>query len=252
MEGFKFAASLRVPEILPVGGLVAGAREAGFLDEGFQQNRTIRVAGVPVFGQASADQAEHARSKIFTVYPRQNQEARVVDDKMQVSSALFGGPADHHIARFGFPGAGAEAEYGDDLSGGAHEITQLGSRQRLMTEIMMTFDVGVPQQRVVFFEHHVHRDPIQIYRRHQLRLKHGLLDLRMRSISYRLSLSRWRQCDQTVSLHSQQRYAATHIFECAVASAPVQPLTDLPGKSVATERRNRSDQGTDQLDIRRS
>src|SRR6266404_7050555 len=150
MEGFKFAASLRVPEILPVGGLVAGAREAGFLDEGFQQNRTIRVAGVPVFGQASADQAEHARSKIFTVYPRQNQEARVVDDKMQVSSALFGGPTDHVIARFGFPGAGAEAEYGDDLPGGAHEVTQLRPRQGLMAEIVMTFNVGVPQRRVGF------------------------------------------------------------------------------------------------------
>src|ERR1700738_3120026 len=153
MEGVKLAASLRVAEIPPVGGFVAGAREAWLLNEGFQQNRTIRVAGVPVLGQAAADQAKHARSEIFTVYPRQDQEARVVDDEMQVSSALFGGPADHLIARFCFPGAGAEAEDGDDLSGGAHEVTQLCPRQRLMTEIMMTFDVGVPQQRVALFDH---------------------------------------------------------------------------------------------------
>ena len=121
-----------------------------------------------------------------------------------------------------------------------------------MPEIMMTFDVGVPQQGVALFDHDFDREPIQIHRWHQPGLKHGLLDLRMRSISHRLSLSRWRQCDQTISLHPQQRHAATHIFEVAVASAPVQPLTDLPGKPVATGRRIHSDQGTDQLDIRQS
>src|SRR5258708_10122342 len=85
MEGVKLAASLRVTEILPVGGFVAGAYEAWFLNEGFQQNRTICIAGAPVLGQASADQAEHARSEIFAVYPRQDQEARVVYHQMQVS-----------------------------------------------------------------------------------------------------------------------------------------------------------------------
>src|SRR5260370_26160710 len=120
---------------------------------------------------------------------------------MEVSSALFSGPSDQLVARFGFPGAGAEAEDSDDLTGGAHEVTQLRSRQRLMPEIMMTLDVGVPQQGVTLFDHDFDREPIQIHRWYQLGLKHGLLDLRMRSISHRLGLSRSRQCDQTIRLH---------------------------------------------------
>ena len=125
MEGVELATSLCVTEVLPVGGFVAGAGEAGFLNEGFQQDRTICVASVPVLGQASADQSEHTRSEIFAVDPRQNQEAGIVDDEVQIGAALRDGPTDHLIARFGFPGACTEAEYGDDLSGGAHEVTQL-------------------------------------------------------------------------------------------------------------------------------
>src|SRR6266850_1111709 len=81
MEGVELATALRVTEVLPVGGFVAGSGEAGFLNEGFQQDWTIRVAGMPVLDQASADQGEHARSEIFAVYPRHDQEARVVEDR---------------------------------------------------------------------------------------------------------------------------------------------------------------------------
>src|SRR6266436_8616056 len=77
MEGVELPASLRVTEVLPVGGFVASAGEAGFLNEGFQQDRTICVAGVPVLGQASADQSEHTRGEIFAVDPRQDQEAGI-------------------------------------------------------------------------------------------------------------------------------------------------------------------------------
>src|ERR1700730_17191918 len=115
MERVELTAALRVAEVLPVGGFVASTAEAGFLNEGFQQNRTIRVAGVPVLGQASADQSKHTRGEILAVDPWQDEEGGIVADEVQISSALLKGPTDHLIARFGFPGACAEAEYGDDL-----------------------------------------------------------------------------------------------------------------------------------------
>src|SRR5579859_1569183 len=59
-EVVLLAMSWPITEILPVGGFVAGAREAWFFNEGFQQNRTICIAGVPVLGQTSANQGEHA------------------------------------------------------------------------------------------------------------------------------------------------------------------------------------------------
>jgi len=62
--------------------------------------------------------------------------------------ALLTGPADELVARFDFPGARTEAQCGDDLVVAAHEVTQLGARHRLIFEVVVTFDVGIPQQGV--------------------------------------------------------------------------------------------------------
>ena len=149
MERVELTASLGIPEILPVGRFVASAGEARLLDEGFEQDRAIGVAGVPVFGQALRCQGENARGKVFAVNPGQDEEASIVDDEAQVASALLGGPADGVIARLGFPGARAEAERSDDVALGAHEVAELRARQGLMAEVVMVFDVGVPQQSTV-------------------------------------------------------------------------------------------------------
>ena len=90
MQGVELAAALRVAEMLPVGGLVAGAGKARLLDEGFEQHRPIGVAGMPVIGQASADQGEDARGQVFAVDPRQDEEAGVVDDEVQIALSLLG------------------------------------------------------------------------------------------------------------------------------------------------------------------
>ena len=133
MQSIELASTLGVSEILPVGGLVASACEARFLDEGFQQDRTVRIAGMPVVRQASADQGEGARGEVATLYPGQDEEARVVDDEVQVARTLIVRPANELISRFGFPGACAEAQQRNDVARGAHEVAQLRSRHELMT-----------------------------------------------------------------------------------------------------------------------
>ena len=140
MESVELAASLGITQVLPVGGFVAGAGEARLFNEGFEQQRAIRVARVPVFGQASTDQREGARSEVTTGYPRQDEEARVVDDEVQTVSALRCGPTDRSIARLGFPGARSKAKNSDDVPCGTYEVAQLRSGQELVTEIVMAFD----------------------------------------------------------------------------------------------------------------
>ena len=155
MQGVELAATLRIAEVLPVGGLVAGAGKARLFDEGFEQDRPIGVAGLPVIGQSAADQGEDARGEVFAVDPRQDEEAGIVHDEVQVALPLIGRPADELIPRFDLPGARAEAEDGDDVAGGTHEVAQLRPGHELMSEIMMAFDIGVPQERVAFAEHRI-------------------------------------------------------------------------------------------------
>lgn len=110
MQSVELATSLGIPEILPVGCLVASACEAWLFDEGFQQDRAVCVAGVPVVRQASADQGKGARGKVATGYPGKDKESSVVDDEVEVARALFMRPTNELIARFGFPRTRAEAQ----------------------------------------------------------------------------------------------------------------------------------------------
>src|SRR5258708_9928512 len=73
MEDIELASTLRVPEILPVGGLVASSGEAWLFDKGFQQDRTIGVSAVPVIGQAACGHRKKSGGEIFALNPGQNQ-----------------------------------------------------------------------------------------------------------------------------------------------------------------------------------
>jgi hypothetical protein len=249
MKCVEFAPPLCVPKILPVGSSIASAGEARLFNEGLQKYRTISIACVPVVGQASTHQGEHARSQVTTLDPRQDEEARVVDDQVQVAAALLVSPADGIIARFDFPGARTEAECGDDFTAGANQVPQLCSRQELMAKIVMTLDVGIPEQRVLFLGDQIDTQPRQIDGWDAAWGENGLLDLRMRPISDRFeSFGRW-QGNEAISLHPQHGDATTHVFEFAVRSSPVQPLADFARKSIATQGGSQREQISNELDL---
>ena len=128
MLGIELAAALCVTEVLPVGCFVAGTCKSRLFDKGFQENRTVSVAGLPVVGQAATDKAENAGGKIVAADPWQDEEACIVDDEVEVALSLRWIPSNGRIAGLGFPGARAEAHQGNDVAGGADEVAQLRAR----------------------------------------------------------------------------------------------------------------------------
>ena len=90
MQPIELATSLGVAQVLPVGGLVAGAREAGLFDEGFQQDRPVRITGMPVVREASGDQGEDARGEVTAPDPRQDEEASNGSGIRNSGTAEFG------------------------------------------------------------------------------------------------------------------------------------------------------------------
>ena len=74
MERGEFAATLCVPEIRPVGGLVVDAGTSWFVDEDLKQQGTTGIAGAPIIREASADQGKDSGSQIFAANPRQDQD----------------------------------------------------------------------------------------------------------------------------------------------------------------------------------
>ena len=163
MQPVELAAPLGVAEAQPVGGLVACAGEARLLDEGLKQHRSIGVSDMPVFDQATGGESEDPRGEVLALDPRQDEEAGVVDDEVKVVLSLLACPTDELVARLSLPGARAERQQSDHFSGCAHEVAQLGARHQLMTEIMVTLDVGVPQQRLTLLADRIDYDLSQIH-----------------------------------------------------------------------------------------
>src|SRR5271154_1677552 len=249
MQGVELAATLRVTEVLPVGGLIASAGEAWLFDEGFEQHGSIRITSEPVLCQAPADQGEDAGGEITAIDPRQDEEAGVIDHEVQTAPALLAGPADRQVARLGFPSARAKADGGDDMARSTHEVAQLRSGQRLVTEIMMTFDVGVPEQRGIFVGDEFDIKTGQIDCWSDRRRMDGQFYVGMHPIRGRFSFYlRW-QSKQRVSLHFKHGHPTAHILEPTVGAAPLQAFANFPRESIAAERRRCREQLSNELDL---
>ena len=132
VTSIEFAAALRLAQMDPVGGALAGALEARRFAERFQQHGTHAVALLPVVGELSLEAGEQVGGQRREPDPGQDEIAGVIDDQGQVALAGGGIPADEAVAGGGFPGRGAAAEQGQqEAVGGVHEVAQLGTGQGL-------------------------------------------------------------------------------------------------------------------------
>ena len=83
----QLAAALRLAQMDPVGGAIAGALEARRFAERFQQNGTLAVALLPVVGELSLQAGEQVGRQRGETDPGQDEIAGVIDDQGQVAVA---------------------------------------------------------------------------------------------------------------------------------------------------------------------
>ena len=74
IEGIELAATLGIPEALPVGSLMAVTREARLLDEALGRHRAIRIPGVPVIRQTRGGQGKHPGGETLALDPGQHEK----------------------------------------------------------------------------------------------------------------------------------------------------------------------------------
>ena len=99
----EFAPALRVADMEPVTGSVAGTLKSRRVDEGFQQHRSEAVALLPVAGQALGHHRQGLRCQVAAVDPWQDQESGLTDDPVQTPPALLVSPADEVVPRRHLP-----------------------------------------------------------------------------------------------------------------------------------------------------
>lgn len=161
--------------------------------------------------------------------PRQNKEAGIVDDQVQIALPLIDRPADGLIAGLDLPGAGPEAQGCDDLALGAYEVAQLRPGHEGMPEVVVAFDIGVPQPRFGSAEDRINGERSEIDGRDDGGFANRLFDVRIGPVGDGLGVARRGQCDQPIGVHAVEGHATAHIFQSAIVPAPSEPLTDFPG-----------------------
>lgn len=174
----------------------------------------------------------------------------MVDDDAQIAFSLLRAPADEMIARLYLPGARAEIQGGDDVACGTDKVAQLRAGRQLMSQIMMAFDIYVPQQRFGFGADEIKLKGGEFDGGYVRRLENRLLDVRIRPVDGGLWISRRRQCEQAIGLHAQHGHPTAHVFEPAVGSPPVQPLTHFARESGASQGRSLGEQSMNELELR--
>src|SRR3989304_1417689 len=101
---------------------------------------------LPVLREAARGHGQKCRGEVAGGDPRENEETRIVDDKVEMALTLGGSPADEEVARGGLPSRRAESQESDNFPLGLSEVAELRARQRAVSEIVVALDVLVPEQ----------------------------------------------------------------------------------------------------------
>src|SRR5438874_9989167 len=91
------------PTMDPVGSPIAGSAKTDRIHQGFQQQGTTPVAGLPVARHLPRTQRQNFAGQSVDSYPGEDQKPAVVDDRLQMTPPLLVAPADPLIPTSHFP-----------------------------------------------------------------------------------------------------------------------------------------------------
>src|SRR5882762_3941119 len=129
----------------PVGGTVASSAEASRIHQGFQQQRTTSISGLPVVGHLPSAQRQDLAGQSLDSYPRQHQKPAIVDDGLQVTLPLLVVPADPGIPRPHLPGRRGPEQTSQLPIAIANPVTQVRAERDAATQIVMALHLLAPQ-----------------------------------------------------------------------------------------------------------
>ena len=145
-------------EGLPVGRAVAGAAEAGGIDEGLHQPQAGPEPRRPVSREAGQGAGEHVGGEIRDLDPGQDEEPAVVDHPIEVGLPLGRGPADPPVAHAQDPGRRAERQgrHGPVLEVG--KVLEAMAEQLLIPQIMIAAHQLIPERLPGRLAHDLERE----------------------------------------------------------------------------------------------
>src|ERR671923_2218361 len=77
-----------LPDMNPVGSPIAGPAKTDRIHQGFQQQRTMTIAALPVAWHLPGAQRQDLARQTLDLHPRQDEESSVVHDPLEVLPPL--------------------------------------------------------------------------------------------------------------------------------------------------------------------
>src|SRR5579864_1707360 len=152
-------ASGGLPNLYPVGSPIAGSPKTGRIHQGFQQQGTIPVEGLPVARHLPRAQRQNFAGQSFDAYPGQNQKSAMVDDRLEVASPLLVVPADPLIPSLHLPGRRRPQQTGQLPPAMTRPVAQVRAERHAASEIVIPFHLLAPAAalRLAFHQHQFQR-----------------------------------------------------------------------------------------------
>jgi hypothetical protein len=161
----EFASTLCLANEDPVGGAIARSPETLSVDEGLQEDRCIFVTVLPIREHALDGSAQDAGGEVGRDNPGKDQETGVVDHEGEIAPTLLRGPADKLVAWRHGPSRGAKPQGGEEMMAAEDQISELSSRQGLVSEVMVALNEFVPEDGVLTGIHKLELERTELFSR---------------------------------------------------------------------------------------
>jgi len=225
MVDIPFTSTLGEPHLNPVGGLIAGALKSLGIHKGLQKDEGMVIDSLPVPGEDSGHSAQQVRGQRGNLHPRQDEEASILGDEMEVSISVSGLPSDELIPTGHLPGGSAPAQTGQRAPLMKNHVLEVFPHGLAVTQVMVGLNEPLVEGFPVRTSHHLEIEGTQLLQRNPDGLPgmEGKLD-RPPSVSSAVVLS-GREFNQACLLKTQEQLAAGHGFKQAISLSPIPETT---------------------------
>ena len=246
----ELAAALGGANMDPVGGSIGASRESVGVDKGLEQYGSVAVAVCPVVTEPASGHPEELGGEVLALDPRQDEEACVVDDEVEVALSLGVGPTDPTISGGELPRGGGKAKEGHYLVLRSGEVAQLGSRERAVAAVVVAGDVFVPQVGLGAGRDEVEVEVGELVDRGGERGA-GVAGRGAAAVGAAIAVAvvRKGEGDQAVAFHAEHGDAAGHVLAPAVEAYPSELVADQARELGAVAPRVGGDEVADAVEF---
>ena len=235
----------------PIGSPITGSFKSCGIDEGLQKHNGMLIDPLPILRKQLGHPPQEMRSQMGNLYPGQNKEASILDDKRDVSISVGGTPSDEMIPAGHLPGSRSPAQAGQRVILMKSDIFEMFAHGLPVTHVMIGRDEAFIERLPGGAAHHSDLDRSKLLERsvNGTLAVEGNLNRMTAPRTTSGSFLAWRKHHMTCPLQTQKKFTASHGLGHAVALLPIPETAEFLGDEFPALGLMPLDNGSNENDI---